>query len=87
MGPSGPCPPRTKNLRLKNQTLGLRLKNPSCRLELTKTEDRMCFHKWSDWKQMVGTFDSPLFPRLGTWKALIQVRQCSKCGKVQRKDI
>ncbi|QGH76329.1 hypothetical protein SEA_DAUBENSKI_262 [Streptomyces phage Daubenski] len=47
----------------------------------------MHIHKWSDWKTMLGTFDSPIFPRLGTWKALIQMRQCSKCGKVQRRDV
>lgn len=38
-------------------------------------------HQWSEWQDAEGTYDSPLFPKLGTWKAPVQIRRCLKCRK------
>jgi hypothetical protein len=45
----------------------------------------MHLHKWSIWTEAHGTFDSPLFPKLGSWREMVQVRKCQKCGKIDVK--
>lgn len=44
------------------------------------------FHRWGRWEDHEATRQSPLFPQLGTWTSLIQVRRCETCGKTQRRD-
>lgn len=43
----------------------------------------MHIHKYGKWVDKVGTFDSPLFPKLGTWKEAIQIKRCKTCNKVK----
>lgn len=47
----------------------------------------MHFHKWGKWQNATATFDAPILPRLGTWQGLVQIRKCSKCGKLKIRDI
>jgi hypothetical protein len=44
-------------------------------------------HHWTEWQDAEATYDSPLFPKLGTWKVPVQLRRCLKCKKTQTRKI
>lgn len=44
-------------------------------------------HRWGAWEDATATYDSPLLPKLGTWKGPVQVRRCSKCNKAETRKI
>jgi hypothetical protein len=44
-------------------------------------------HQWTEWQDAEATYDSPLFPKLGTWKVPVQTRRCLKCKKTQTRKI
>ena len=44
-------------------------------------------HKWGTWQDAEATYDSPLLPKLGTWKGPVQIRRCSKCNKTETRKV
>ena len=45
------------------------------------------FHDWGRWAEVETTHDSPLFPKLGTWKKPMQMRRCETCGLTKVRDL
>lgn len=44
-------------------------------------------HRWGQWQDGTATYDSPLLPKLGTWKGPVQTRRCGKCGKTEIRKV
>ncbi|MFD7016111.1 hypothetical protein [Streptomyces sp. NPDC059928] len=55
--------------------------------ETAETTVGLHLHQWTEWQDAEATYDSPLFPKLGTWKVPVQVRRCLKCKKSQTRKI
>lgn len=55
--------------------------------ESTTAAPGMHLHQWSEWQDGEATYDSPLFPKRGSWKEPVQTRRCLKCNKTQLRKL